>query len=302
MKDNLREDSSNINLKSQVSADRFVELVLQAFGADKIQKQSDFHGSKDKNLIFVCPIDSGVSETLVSELLEKCSQEGYKHLVLLSFLYENGILPGIIKTAKLKGIQLDTRTIPPQILNGDIQKISFPNAYKDPFSKTKKWFKRIILILLVFYGPFAVPCCLTPYLNCSYGGIYHWHWVYCHDEVLEIDGAKFLGSSQTIFGGLRPVGEPFSHGGFYYRNGNSYYLIPWNLMSWTISLNRAPLKLKRIFWGERYYIVPDYALENLKYALEQKWEPRHEGYGFDAIFLRQGDQLKFATGTPTILP
>lgn len=302
MEDNLREDTLNINIKPQISGDRFVEHVLQAFGADKIQNLGDFHGLKDKHIVFVCPIDYAISEALVNDLLEKCSQNGFKHLVLLSFIYENGILPGIIKTAKLKGIKLDPRIIPPLILKEIIHEIPFPNAYQDPYSKAKRWLKRIILVLLIFYGPFAVPCCIMPYLNCSYGGIYHWHWVFCHDEVLEIDGAKFLGSSQTIFNGLRPVGEPFSHGGFYCKSGNNYYLIPWNLLSWTMSLNRPPLKFKRILWGERHYFVPDYAFKNFRFAVEQQWEPRTEEYGVDAIFLRQGDQLKFATGTPEILP
>ena len=276
MADNLQEDTSNINLETQICGDVFVEKVLQAFGAEKTLEHSGFHGLKDKKIIFVCPIDLAISEALVNDLLEKCSQNGSKHLVILSLLYENGILPGIIRIANLKGILLEPKIIPPQILKEAAHEIPFPDAYSDPYLKPKKWLKRIILVLLIFYGPFAIPCCLVRYLNCSYGGIYHWHWVYCHDEVLEIDGAKFLGSSQTIFGGLRPVSEPFSHGGFYYKNGNNYYLIPWNLISWTISLNRAPLKLKRILWGERHYIVPDYALDNFKVTVENFWEPRTE--------------------------
>lgn len=297
-------ENLNSNFKT-LNRDVFCNLVLKAFGSEKILPKGDFHGEKNDKLIFVCPIDSAISATLVDNLLEKCSQQGFKHLILLSFLYEDELFPGILNAARSKGIKLDTRIILPQVLKGgepEVTTFSFPNAYKDPFAKPKKWFKRIILVTLLFYGPLAIPCSLLPYLYCSYGGIYHWHWEFFHNEILEINGQKFLAGSQTVLGGLRLLGEPDTHGGFYYRKGNDFYLIPWNLVSWTISMDRPPLKYKSIFWGERYYLVPEYSLENFNHAVKQGWEPRDEEIGFDAIYLKQGDHKKVATGSPNILP
>lgn len=283
----------------------FTDLVLKAYGAEKRLPMDDFHGQKNNHLIFVCPIDSTVSATLVEDLLQKCSQKGFRYLDLLGFIYADGLLPGIIKSARLKGIKLDTKIILPQVLHegfANDKTFPFPDAYKDPFAKIKKWLKRIILAILLFYGPLAIPCSFLPYLHCSFGGIYHWHWEFFHKEILEIEGMKFLAGSQTVLGGLRPIGEPDSHGGFYFKSGNDLYLIPWNLVSWTISMNTAPLKYKSIIWGERRYLVPEYSVENFKHAVKQKWEPREEEIGFDAIYLRQGDYEKIATGNPQILP
>lgn len=302
----MKENRSNLNSNFKTnSGDDFYSFVLKAFGAEKTLLDSDFHGQKNDQLIFICPIDSTISASLTDDLLNKCSKQGFKNLVLLSFLYDDGLLPGIIKIARSKGIKLDARIILPQALAGgdpEVTKFIFPCAYKDPFAKLKKWLKRIILVILLFYGPLAIPCNILPYLNCSYGGIYHWHWEFFHNEILEINGEKFFAGSQTVFGGLRPIGEPYTHGGFYCRKGNDYYLIPWNLISWTISLNRAPLKYKSIIWGERHYLVPEYSIENFNYAVKQEWEPRNEEFGFDAIYLKQGDHKKIAIGIPQILP
>ena len=76
-----------------------------------------FHGKIGNRVVVVGPVNLPVTRLFVEEVINQCRQRGITRCDLLAFEYELGLFPAALEEAKQKGIDLVTKTIPPDVFD-----------------------------------------------------------------------------------------------------------------------------------------------------------------------------------------
>lgn len=112
---NLREEERQKQL-AQKEKD-FIELILRAYKAEKIENFRCFQGKKAGRVVAVGPINLPVTRLFVEEIILECREKRISRVDVLAFEFEMGLFPNIQEEAKTKGIDLTLKYIPREVFD-----------------------------------------------------------------------------------------------------------------------------------------------------------------------------------------
>lgn len=104
-------------LDSAHRQEQYLELVLQAYGAQRSDQLLGFHGIKDKALVLVGPIDAPVTQSDVRNAIERAKSAGVARIDIIGFEFEMGIKPAMADEAREEGLILTLRYIPNDVFD-----------------------------------------------------------------------------------------------------------------------------------------------------------------------------------------
>jgi DNA modification methylase len=111
----LREEEK---LKQQQAKEQaFVELILRAYHAEKVESSSCFNGKKGGRLVVVGPVNLPVTRLFVEEIILECRKQRFARVDILGFEFEMGLFPNILEEAKEIGIDISPKFIPADIFD-----------------------------------------------------------------------------------------------------------------------------------------------------------------------------------------
>ena len=121
------QDSPGVQNQQNAKRQAFVNLVLEAYGAQASSQLPPFSGAKQATAIFIGQVDSAVSQSDVEDCVESALNSGITKVDILGFEFEMGISPVLADKAKEQGLTLTLRYIPNDVFDaravksGDVQ-------------------------------------------------------------------------------------------------------------------------------------------------------------------------------------
>ena len=109
------DDLSNGVRKSK--EDIYVNLILEAYKAKRIEGHSTLHGSKAGRFVHVGPLDVPVTQTRLQDIFEECRQKLYTQVDVLGFEFEMGLTPQFIQELREKGVSITLKYIPKEVFD-----------------------------------------------------------------------------------------------------------------------------------------------------------------------------------------
>ena len=95
----------------------FLELILRAYRAEKVDGFETLNGKKAARLVAVGPINLPVTRKFVEEIIKECLGKKLVKVDILAFEFEMGLFPNIQEEAKSKGIDLSLKYIPRDVFD-----------------------------------------------------------------------------------------------------------------------------------------------------------------------------------------
>lgn len=105
------------NGKRKAKEDLYVELILEAYKAKRIDGHSTLHGSKAGRFVNVGPLDVPVTQSRLMDIFEECRQKLYTQVDVLGFEFEMGLTPQFIQELKEKGVSVTLKYIPKDVFD-----------------------------------------------------------------------------------------------------------------------------------------------------------------------------------------
>ena len=90
----------------------YIDLILEAYKAKRIEGHNTLHGSKAGRFIHVGPLDVPVTQSRLMDIFEECRQKLYTQVDVLGFEFEMGLTPQFIQELKEKGVSIALKYIP----------------------------------------------------------------------------------------------------------------------------------------------------------------------------------------------
>ena len=112
---NLREVERQKQLEEKEAA--FLELILRAYRAKKIDGFATFHGKKAGRLVSVGPVNLPVTRLFVEEVILECRKKHITRVDILGFEFEMGLFPNVLDEARAKGIDIAAKYIPAEVFD-----------------------------------------------------------------------------------------------------------------------------------------------------------------------------------------
>jgi DNA modification methylase len=112
---NLRAEEQQKQLEEKEKA--FVDLILRAYRAERVENFQCFLGKKAGRLVAVGPVNLPVTRLYVEEIILECRQKHITRADVLAFEFEMGLFPNILDEAKAKGIDLTMKYIPREVFD-----------------------------------------------------------------------------------------------------------------------------------------------------------------------------------------
>ena len=95
----------------------FEQLILHAYGAQKIDNSSVFVGSKFNRLITIGPVNLPVTRLFVERVIDECKRSNVTKADVIAFEYEMGLFPNIQEEARKFGVDIAFKYIPREIFD-----------------------------------------------------------------------------------------------------------------------------------------------------------------------------------------
>ncbi len=105
------------NGKRKAKEDLYVDLILEAYKARRIDGHSTLHGSKAGRFVNVGPLDVPVTQSRLMDIFEECRQKLYTQVDVLGFEFEMGLTPQFIQELKEKGVSITLKYIPKDVFD-----------------------------------------------------------------------------------------------------------------------------------------------------------------------------------------
>ena len=97
--------------------DLYIELILEAYKAKRINGHSTLHGSKAGHFVHVGPLDVPVTQSRLMDIFEECKQKLYTQVDVLGFEFEMGLTPQFIQELKEKGVSITLKYTPKDVFD-----------------------------------------------------------------------------------------------------------------------------------------------------------------------------------------
>jgi len=136
----LREEQQQKQLEKKEA--KFLELILHAYKADKVDQFKTFQGKKAGRLVAVGPINLPVTRLFVEAILLECQQKNVTKADILGFEFEMGLFPNIQEEAKSVGIDLAMRYIPRDVFDKRAIEKNQVNFHDVSYIEIKPHFKK----------------------------------------------------------------------------------------------------------------------------------------------------------------
>lgn len=111
--ENSREEETRLEREE---AD-FLELILKAYDAEKVEGLGVFRGEKRGRMVAVGPINGPVSRHFMEEILLECRARRISRVDLLGFEFETGLFPDCLTDARRMGADIRPKYIPREIFD-----------------------------------------------------------------------------------------------------------------------------------------------------------------------------------------
>lgn len=111
----LREEEQQKQLQEKEAA--FLDLILNAYRAEKIENFAAFHGKKAGRLVAVGPVNLPVTRLFVEEIILECRKNHITKVDILGFEFEMGLFPNVLDEARSKGIDIAPKYIPAEVFD-----------------------------------------------------------------------------------------------------------------------------------------------------------------------------------------
>lgn len=105
------------NGKRKAKEDLYVDLILEAYKAKRIDGHTTLHGSKAGRFVNVGPLDVPVTQSRLMDIFEECRQKLYTQVDILGFEFEMGLTPQFIQELKEKGVSVTLKYIPKDVFD-----------------------------------------------------------------------------------------------------------------------------------------------------------------------------------------
>ena len=112
---NLREAEQREQMEQKEAG--FLDLILRAYRAEKIENFAGFHGKKAGRLVVVGPVNLPVTRLFVEEVILECRKKHITRVDILGFEFEMGLFPNVLDEARTKGIDLAPKYIPAEVFD-----------------------------------------------------------------------------------------------------------------------------------------------------------------------------------------
>lgn len=112
---NLREEEQQKQLAEKEAA--FLDLILKAYQAEKVENFASFHGKKAGRLVAVGPVNLPVTRLFVEEIILECRKKHITKVDILGFEFEMGLFPNVLDDARAKGIDIAPKYIPAEVFD-----------------------------------------------------------------------------------------------------------------------------------------------------------------------------------------
>lgn len=109
--------SDNQQKQAQKREKDFVDLILKAYKAERIDGFETFYGKKSGRMVSIGPINLPITRLFVEEVINECIEKKLTKADVLAFEFEMGLFPNIMDHAKDKGIDLALKYIPPDVFD-----------------------------------------------------------------------------------------------------------------------------------------------------------------------------------------
>lgn len=130
------DDLTNGKLKAK--EDLYVDLILEAYKAKRIEGHKTLHGSKAGRFINVGPLDVPVTQSRLLDIFEECKQKLYTQVDVLGFEFEMGLTPQFIQELKEKGVSITLKYIPKDVFDKRAVEKGQAKFYDVAYLKTKE--------------------------------------------------------------------------------------------------------------------------------------------------------------------
>lgn len=101
----------------QQKEDAYVDFILEAYKALRIQNHKTLHGKKAGRFVHVGPLDVPVTKTRIEDIFSECRQNLYTSVDVLGFEFEMGLNPYITQEFKEKGVDFRLKYIPKEVFD-----------------------------------------------------------------------------------------------------------------------------------------------------------------------------------------
>ena len=95
----------------------FLDLILNAYRAEKVENFAAFHGKKAGRLVAVGPVNLPVTRLFVEEIILECRKNHITKVDILGFEFEMGLFPNVLDEARSKGIDIAPKYIPAEVFD-----------------------------------------------------------------------------------------------------------------------------------------------------------------------------------------
>jgi len=105
------------NGKRQAKEEVYINLILEAYKAKRIEGHLHLHGYKVGRFVHIGNLDAPVTQSRLIEIYEECREKLYTQVDVLGFEFEMGLTPQFIQELKEKGVSITLKYIPKEVFD-----------------------------------------------------------------------------------------------------------------------------------------------------------------------------------------